>query len=286
MYVTSANSAAKPIGAETPTDALGTTKRMSSIAAERQESDEPAYKDAELLRRLYVDQGLTQKEIAEKLGCGSHTVYKYLKEYDISRAESDNYTDPDWLREKYHGEGLSMVEVGELCGVGLDAVSYQMRKHGIDRRSISESRSKGDISHLHDREWLEAEYSDKGRTTIEIADELDVTNWVVSKWLRRHGIETRPSLSAEGESNPNWAGGYEGYYGASWRDQRQKAVERDGGECVICGEEPVDVHHIRPFREFGVENHEQANRLDNLVCLCRGHHSKWEGIPLRPEVGE
>lgn len=91
-----------------------------------------------------------------------------------------------------------------------------------------------------------------------------------------------------GKNNPSWKPPGECVtrsYGPSWHKQRQKARARDGGECVICGaDDLVDVHHIRPFREFGVENHEQANDLDNLVCLCRSHHSKWEGVPLRPEV--
>ena len=25
-----------------------------------------------------------------------------------------------------------------------------------------------------------------------------------------------------------------------------------------------------------------ANRLDNLLTVCRGCHTRWEGIPLRP----
>ena len=284
VVTTSANPVTKPIGAETPTDALGVTKRMSISDPETQESDEPQYKNAELLRRLYVDRGLTQKEIADEIGCSPHTVYTYIKKYDISRADNNDYKDPDWLREKYHDEGLSMAETADLCGVSLHAVSYQMKRHGIERRSISASRSKGDVKKLHDANWLYEEYSEKERSTTSIADQLGVTSWTVSKWLRRHGIGTRASLSAKGEDNPNWAGGYERYYGASWRRQRRETVARDGGECVICGKEPVDVHHIRPFREFGVENHEEANALDNLVCLCRQHHSKWEGIPLRPEV--
>lgn len=77
------------------------------------------------------------------------------------------------------------------------------------------------------------------------------------------------------------------YYGTSWSRQRSHALQRDNHGCVICGSGGlVDVHHITPFRAFGVENHERANRLENLVCLCRKHHMKWEGIPLRPELIE
>jgi len=90
-----------------------------------------------------------------------------------------------------------------------------------------------------------------------------------------------------GEDNPLWEGGPAPYYGSDWQQQRERALQRDNRECVICGDNGnVHVHHIRPFRKFGAENHETANRLDNLVCLCADHHMKWEGIPLRPEVAE
>ncbi len=72
-------------------------------------------------------------------------------------------------------------------------------------------------------------------------------------------------------------------YGPSWAAQRSAARVRDGCRCRQCGlsEEDAgrqhDVHHIRPFRTFGYvrgenENHLQANRLDNLITLCRRCH--------------
>ena len=49
------------------------------------------------------------------------------------------------------------------------------------------------------------------------------------------------------------------------------------------GNQEIHVHHIIPFRRFGVENHKEANKIPNLICLCREHHAEWEGIPLRPD---
>jgi 5-methylcytosine-specific restriction endonuclease McrA len=74
------------------------------------------------------------------------------------------------------------------------------------------------------------------------------------------------------------------YYGSDWPEQRLPALERDGWECQDCGmtdEEHrkrdsggLHVHHETPLREF--EDSEAANRLENLVTLCRACHSDRE----------
>lgn len=85
-----------------------------------------------------------------------------------------------------------------------------------------------------------------------------------------------------GPDNPKWRGGYLPYYGPDWRPYRRAARKRDKYTCQHCGitEEELgrelDVHHIVPFREFGVDNHDQANELSNLISLCYLCHMKVE----------
>lgn len=80
-----------------------------------------------------------------------------------------------------------------------------------------------------------------------------------------------------GEAHPMYRGGYDPYYGPDWRPARRAARARDK-ICQDCGISPadlgkaLDVHHITPFRTFGRERHEEANRLDNLVSLCPPCH--------------
>jgi DEAD/DEAH box helicase domain-containing protein len=74
--------------------------------------------------------------------------------------------------------------------------------------------------------------------------------------------------------------------GPNWDQQRNRARERDGYRCRHCGvpERPDrthDVHHIRRFHTFGYlpgknENFLEANRLENLVTLCRSCHRRVE----------
>jgi 5-methylcytosine-specific restriction endonuclease McrA len=71
------------------------------------------------------------------------------------------------------------------------------------------------------------------------------------------------------------------YYGWSWRAAQREARERDGC-CVDCGISPelagaaLDVHHIVPFKRFGIRRHREANALANLVTLCRPCHIRRE----------
>lgn len=76
------------------------------------------------------------------------------------------------------------------------------------------------------------------------------------------------------------SGGAKVYYGPSWRDARCQTLERDGNRCQDCGLDALasgdhlHVHHIILFRKFGVERHEEANDLSNLVTLCSACHMK------------
>lgn len=54
-----------------------------------------------------------------------------------------------------------------------------------------------------------------------------------------------------------------------WKALREKALERDGHRCVLCGsQDRLQVHHIFP-RKFHKNLQED---LDNLVVLCNRHH--------------
>lgn len=97
-----------------------------------------------------------------------------------------------------------------------------------------------------------------------------------------------------GVEHPCWQGGTIKYRGPNWLEQRRKARKRDQYRCRYCGitqknlGRALDVHHIRPFRDFGYipgknDHYIQANHLDNLISLCRSCHKRTElgQIPLQ-----
>jgi len=141
----------------------------------------------------------------------------------------------------------------------------------------------------------------------DLADQLGrVPRWAdnrregefsVTTYRNRFGSWKR-ALAAAGYDAPptrrrRWANTTDGEisYGSNWPQQRRRALERDEYECQAEGCEMTDsmhidrygqsleVHHLNPlrmFREDGEVNHEEANRLENLITLCRHHHAQWE----------
>jgi 5-methylcytosine-specific restriction endonuclease McrA len=83
------------------------------------------------------------------------------------------------------------------------------------------------------------------------------------------------------------------YYGPSFPEQREKALERDNHACRVCGRSEatqvgiygcgLNCHHIRKFREF--DHHEEANRLENLVMLCSQCHQHVENYQINVPAG-
>lgn len=83
-----------------------------------------------------------------------------------------------------------------------------------------------------------------------------------------------------GRGNHMWKEGVEWVpYGPKYYENREKVIERDCGKCIICGDSNIEVHHIKArvqYRENG-EILPEANKVENLVTLCRKHHKMYEG---------
>lgn len=219
------------------------------------------------MRARYVGDGMTMEEIGDVSGVFYTTVEYWLDKHGIER-EFD-YRSAEWLEEQYHGEGREAAEIAESCEVDKSTVYWWMRKLGVETKG---KRGKRNPS------WR------GGRVTkacVVCGDGYEVARCEVGSRSTCGDGECWSELMSEklsGEDSPNWKGGYEDYYGPSWKRQRRRALRRDQHRCQRCrttaaeiGQEP-DVHHIIPFRIFGVDRHRVANRLANLISLCRQCH--------------
>jgi 5-methylcytosine-specific restriction endonuclease McrA/ribosomal protein S27E len=88
------------------------------------------------------------------------------------------------------------------------------------------------------------------------------------------------SANMTGEKSPAWKGGKTlNYVGGGWKLARRAARERDKNTCRCClrrqlpTERAFDVHHVKPYEQFA--DPWEANKLDNLLTLCRSCHGKF-----------
>lgn len=113
-----------------------------------------SYRDADLLRRLYYDEGLNQSEIADRANCARRTVSKWMKELDVSpgrgRSREDGpqsddvengrltgnlpWRDPETLQELYHNQELSLRDIAAKLGCSDYTIYKHMVEHGIETR--------------------------------------------------------------------------------------------------------------------------------------------------------
>lgn len=190
----------------------------------------------------------------------------------------------DEIRRLYWDERMTLEEVGDEIGVSTTTVRRAAKRNDIPIRS-------------------------KGATGERNPNYEGGPVEINCEWCGEQ-FEVRPSISDDrrhcskecqmanrdfnGEKNPAWKGGV---IGPDWEKKRAEAIERDGRECVDCGDpEPddgsLDVHHITPRKEFRERDdldETNMNNLDNLVTLCRKCHIKREreeDNPTQLEVEE
>jgi transposase len=98
-----------------------------------------AYRDPEVLRKLYHGQFLTLSEVADELDTTAHTVRRWMQKHDIDRRDRSErkvahpkLADESWMREKYHGEGMSITDLSEHLGVSRMPISRALDRYDIE----------------------------------------------------------------------------------------------------------------------------------------------------------
>lgn len=154
---------------------------------------------------------------------------------------------------------------------------------------------KGENNHQYKGEELEVECDWCGETTRKSKYKLErderhfCSDGCYRNWR---------SKNIRGENHPRWEENSDRInYGGSWPRQREKRLEKDGYECVVCGKSNeqekeehnrgLSVHHITKAKEFlqedGTLDEKEAHKIENLISLCHNCHLRWEGVPLRPQ---
>lgn len=218
-------------------------------------------------------------------GGGPYKSEQGLKNH-MAAMHDQPWQDEDTLRREYHEKERSTYELAGEWGCDKKAILNWMNRFGIERRPATRDIDRG----WRDKEKMERLYLACEMSVEDIADYLDSDTSVITRWLHRHDIETRPQKAPSGEDSIWWRGGISERYwpGDDWWGQKHKALRRDQYRCQSCGAthrdigRNPDVHHIKPIRM--TDDGENPNELSNLITLCRSCHKRAEGMaPLLPD---
>lgn len=228
------------------------------------------------LRELYVDQKLSIRQCASKLGCSHSLLGGRLRDFNIPvrNAKYKSNITKDWLIENYVVERRTIKECAELAGTSKSKIHLTLSEYRIERRVQA---------HLNhnplDKKQLVELYLNQGLSLEECGQKLNVTHHTVSFYIKKYKIPQRSRSSAiMAERNPRWNNGssFEPYCPKFTQELREEIREAFGRKCFLCGAPEngrrLAVHHINFDKKAGC-----YGRKFNLLPLCIKCHNKTSG---------
>jgi hypothetical protein len=203
----------------------------------------------EELRRLYIEEHRSLRDVADLLSTSPQTIRRQLIKFAIPRrcknSEPKSWQTKEWLHQKYVVEERSTIDIAELVGANSRTVNFTLKKFGIERRQAG--------GHL------------KGKK--------------MSAQSRAKMSEAKRGKNV-GVDNPNWKGGKipeslrerRSYIARKWR---RLVLERDDHTCQICGsKQRLHVHHLKPFKDHPERRWDVKNGLSVCVFCHEKIHSR------------
>ncbi len=268
------------------------------------------YKKEEIYA-FYWDENLSTRKLAEKINTSQPTIRKILNIMNIPRK-----TRADIEKQKYYPP-LSKEHIEKIANANRGKKhKYKLGKNPKDKRISKKCDfcGKENLFSPHRTRKQKTFFCHRGChkewKKINAPKGEECSNYVAIKcncaWCDKELIKTPKYIEKRkygpfcstncqsnfrskfivGEENPNYKGGDIEYYGPTWSFARRQTREKYNNTCQRCGRHADEVrlntavHHIKPFRDFGVEKHKEANDLNNLICYCNNCHKKVEFDPL------
>jgi transposase len=149
-----------------------------------------------VLRRLYVDEGLTVAAVASRLGVAAGTAHKWLLTAGVPMrppvsAPPTDVSDDDIVR-LYTSGGRTAAEIAGHLGCPTTTVYNRLQRLGVPRRPASPRRSMRPAD-----DELRRLYSDEGLSLRQLAERFSVTRQAAHHWLVAAGIPRRPPAAPE-----------------------------------------------------------------------------------------
>lgn len=260
---------------------------------------------------LYFDKKLSQRDVAEILEIGQTSVRRILNKYGLkSRTPKESKETPLYkeknkkLAERYSKEYLlDRKNICQYCN-NFFPVNHKTKnnkfcssecriKHKNEQRKKYYCTQCGDEIVRQGNRNYPIKYCkncaktypwiSKDRVTVRCGycgNKIDVIKSRAKNnkycYCNVDCMAKHYSKIYSGENSSTWKGGKSHHYTGGFYHQRQEARKRDNFKCQLCGineddfGQQMSVHHIKSYRKF--KNKEEANQLENLVCLCEKCH--------------
>lgn len=264
-----------------------------------------------LARRLRWE-GCLQREIAERLGISTPTASAWTRgvlPHGRCPAHATKLKTLPLLARMY-SEGRSITDIAAETGIPASTLYDWRRELELtkNRRSAyvtAEMRERTRKQFTRDGAGIlrlkASRLYREGKTSVEIALQMNVTSTTICAWLRSMGIVPRrsPTLATRqklrmanlGASRWNWKGGITAdrvrlRTSLDMKIARESCFKRDRYTCRSCHQTggKLNAHHIWPFQRFPEWKYE----LWNLLTLCKRCHDafhKAAGGHVRMAIG-
>lgn len=231
------------------------------------------YREKEFLEREYINKAKSIKQLADQCNASTSTIYTWLQKHNIrtrsrntlDKGEENEVNDEEYLRRQYWEEEKTIEEIASGVNVATATVIDRMNEFGIERRSRREALANGDLSKLSNRDFLEDEYHNKGKSLSEIAEDLDLSITSVYRAMDSHGISRRDISSA------NTNGNIEKLENEEWLRNQYRQEKNSLAEIA----EDIDLNDETVRRyclEYGIE------LRDRTSAIPKGEeHYNWSG---------
>lgn len=213
------------------------------------------------LYRLYVEEKLSIREIAERWNVSRQTISNQLSKFGIERRSKGKppvniqlrMSEVDLrqhLHQLYIQEELTAKEIADQMNVSPNAIQKRLVAFGFERRSkgkrtLFESLGMSEEQLQQQLHCL----AEKGLTTQDIADYFNTSYYTISRYLREYGIKPRRKRPVEETGGkylrcPECGGAFRRknnrqiYCSYNCRDRRKargyRKERRRKGLCVTC----------------------------------------------------
>jgi Mor family transcriptional regulator len=166
---------------KSPTGKLGSRRRQSKRVRKDVEKKNREYRKPKVLKDLFLEKGMSAKEIAEHFSVTETTIYNAMKKHGLKTEKP--YNDPEMLKDQYEN-GATLTELGKKYGCCITTIGNILRETGVE---IRRGRSKvGDKNYKYQPDKFKKKLS--SRHADQIRDLYNTGEFSYSKLAKKYNV--------------------------------------------------------------------------------------------------